>query len=92
MAASTFDTFTAAAELRAAGFDENRARAIVATRQSARTERATRADFAGLRTGMYRALSIRGALIIAIVTALRGRCGAPAPSGSASVPSEPAPR
>lgn len=91
MAASTFDTFTAAAELRDAGFDENQARAIVATRQSARTELATRADFAGLRAGMYRARSIQGVGIIAILTALRGRCGAPASSGSASFPSEPAP-
>ena len=71
MAASTFDTLAAADELRDAGFDEKQARAIIAIQQSARTELATKADLAGLRAGMYRALWIQGVGIIAILTALR---------------------
>ena len=71
MAASTFDTLAAAAELRDAGFDEKQARAIIEIQQDARTELATKADFAGLRTDMYRALWIHGVGIIAVLTALR---------------------
>lgn len=71
MAASTFDTLAAADELRDAGFDEKQARAIIAIQQSARTELATKADLAGLRADMYRALWIQGVGIIAILTALR---------------------
>lgn len=71
MPASTFDTLAAAHELRDAGFDEKQARAIIANQQSARTEVATKADLAGLRADMYRALWIQGVGIIAILKALR---------------------
>ena len=76
MAASTFNTRDDD-EVRDAGFNEKQARAIIAIQQSARTELATRAEFAGLRADTYRARWIQGVGIITILTALRCRCGAP---------------
>ena len=79
MAATTFDTLAAARDLEAAGIERRHAEAIAEGMRDAATaerdELATKADLAALESRMtamlYRALWIQGAVIIAILAALR---------------------
>ena len=82
MTATTFNPLEAARDLEAAGVERKQAEAHAeALRRAAtadRDELATkadltelRADLAGLRTDLYRALWIQGGAIVAILTAFR---------------------
>ncbi len=82
MTASTFDTLTAAQDLEAAGIERQHAEAIAKAinhgdeRAATKADLATaiadlKADNAGLRADLYRALWIQGGAIVAILTALR---------------------
>ena len=69
-AAATFDTLTATRNLESAGIERQHAEAIAGAMREAvtpdRDELATKADLASLRA-IYRALSVQGVAIVAIV-------------------------
>ena len=71
MAASTFDTLSAAQDLEAAGIERKHAEAIAKVVDHGDERAATKADLeaaiAGLRADLYRALWIQGVGIVAIV-------------------------
>ena len=71
MAASTFDTLSAAQDLEAAGIERKHAEAIAKVVDQGDERAATKADLeaaiAGLRADLYRALWIQGVGIVAIV-------------------------
>ena len=71
MAASTFDTLSAAQDLEAAGIERKHAEAIAKVVSHGDERAATKADLeaaiAGLRADLYRALWIQGVGIVAIV-------------------------
>ena len=70
MASPSFDTFSAARALEAAGVDRPQAEAI-ASAIGHSGEHATKADLAALESRMYRALWIQGSAVVAIVAALK---------------------
>ena len=76
MAATTFDPFAAARDLKAAGIEAEHAEAIAgAVRQAVsadRDELATKADLAELRADLYRALWIQAAALIGTQLAIAG--------------------
>ena len=69
MASPSFDTFSAARALEAAGVERQQAEAI-ASAIGHSGESATKADLAALESRMYRALWIQGGAVVAIITAL----------------------
>ena len=76
MSTTTFDTLAAARDLKAAGIEAEHAEAIAgAVRQAVsadRDELATKADLAGLRADLYRALWIQAAALIGTQLAIAG--------------------
>lgn len=69
MASPSFDRFSAARALEAAGVERPQAEAI-ASACGHSGEYATKADLAALESRMYRALWIQGGAVVAIITAL----------------------
>ena len=81
MASPSFDTFSAARALEAAGVERSQAETIasaiahtgeLATKHDVRTLKSDfKADLSNLEARMYRALWIQGGAIVAILTALK---------------------
>ena len=76
MTAPTFDSLTAARELKAAGIEAGHAEAIAAQLRTAadadRSELATKADIGILRVELYRALWIQTAALVGAQIAIAG--------------------
>ena len=76
MNTAPFDTLSAARDLEAAGIERRQAEAIAGTvRQATAADRealATKADLAGLRADLYRALWIQAATLIGAQIAIAG--------------------
>ena len=70
MPSPSFDTFSAARALEAAGVERPQAEAI-ASAIGHSGDHDTKADLAALESRMYRALWIRDGAVVAIVTALK---------------------